>query len=79
MENSRRGRSEGSGTTEERLNDEINKNAPELLTLSRERYRFPDQSNYKNWAKVFQFLAPHYIPSHQEVLDVVASLVVASE
>jgi len=48
----------------------------ELLTLSDERckisgtsYRLPD------WAKIFEFLAPHYLPSHRDVLSAVASVI----
>lgn len=49
----------------------------EIANLPIERYRVPDVSkNYYDWAKVYKFLAPHYIPTHQEALDVVAKLVV---
>lgn len=42
--------------------------------LPEDRYKLPDDKNYLTWAKVFQFLAPHYIPSHQDVLNAVAQL-----
>ena len=46
------------------------------------RSRDPDYSriqNYPDWAEVFKFLAPHYVPSHRAVLDTVASVTVSSE
>lgn len=59
-----------------KLNEIIRDTAPELLELPRDRYLLPDEQNYKDWAVVFKFLAPHYIPSHQEALDGVAPLIV---
>ncbi|NOR61229.1 MAG: hypothetical protein GQ535_01895 [Rhodobacteraceae bacterium] len=53
-------------------------NGPELLELPRDRYQFPDDQNYRDWAKIFNFLAPHYIPSHRAVLDAVAPIVAPS-
>lgn len=47
---------------------------PDLLNLPADRYILPDDRNYYDWAKVFKFLAPHYIPSHQNVLNAVAQL-----
>lgn len=42
--------------------------------LPKDSYRLPDDINYFTWVKVFKFLAPHYIPSHQDVLNAVAQL-----
>lgn len=52
---------------------------PELLEIPRERFKFPDDRDYYDWAKVFVFLAPHYIPSHQQALNAVAELLVEVE
>ncbi|WP_234994684.1 KAP family P-loop NTPase fold protein [Thalassococcus halodurans] len=52
---------------------------PELLEIPRERFKFPDDRDYFDWAKVFAFLAPHYIPSHQHALNAVAELLVEAE
>lgn len=57
------------------MTKKIKETAPELLELPKERYRAPDQRNYHGWASVFAHLAPHYIPSHREVLNAVAELV----
>lgn len=54
--------------------EQVNKKAAELLTLSKQRYRDPKSATYKPWALAFLALAPHYIPSHREVLDGVASV-----
>lgn len=65
------------------LNDEARNLAPELLELPRERYKFPetlkdpDCSKYHHFTLVFDFLAPHYIPFHRNVLDAVASVLVS--
>jgi len=56
----------------------ISANGPELLKLPRDRYRFPDDREYHDWAKVFKYLAPHYIPSHRAVLNAVAPIVAPS-
>jgi hypothetical protein len=56
----------------------IQDNAPELLSLPRDRYGAPDEKNYKAWALVFKFLAPHYIPNHRKILDGVASVIADS-
>ncbi|MEO9493985.1 MAG: P-loop NTPase fold protein, partial [Vibrio splendidus] len=56
------------------LNMVVSKHAPELLNLPAERYQYPDEKNYKDWAKVLDFLAPHYIPSHEAALNAVATV-----
>ncbi|WP_417691786.1 KAP family P-loop NTPase fold protein [Roseibium sp.] len=57
----------------------INENAPELLTLPKDRYYNAEVRNYKPWALAFVALAPHYIPSHRKVLDGVASMLVSQD
>jgi hypothetical protein len=54
----------------------IKEKAPELLELPKDRYVNPDGNNYKPWAWAFIALAPHYIPSHRQALDGVASVLV---
>lgn len=71
-----RGRNEDA---EYRLIERIREQAPELARLPPDRYRLPDDQNYKEWALVFKFLAPHYIPSHRAVLDAVASVIVPTD
>lgn len=49
-------------------------NCPELLSLPEERYRMktPERGkSWKNWVPVMKYLAAHYIPSHQAMLDAV--------
>ncbi len=53
--------------------------APELLRLPNDRYDNPERKNYKPWALAFIALAPHYIPSHREVLDGVASVMISED
>lgn len=60
---------------ENEMTRRINETAPELLKIPKELYRNPDERTYPGWASVFFHLAPHYIPSHREVLDAVAELV----
>ena len=48
----------------------------DLINLPPDRYGFPDQQVYKDWARVFGFLAPHYLPMHRDVLNAVAELLV---
>ncbi|MFG6515890.1 P-loop NTPase fold protein [Sulfitobacter sp. 1A13496] len=67
------------GSRDYALNKVIQENAPELLKLPVDRYQLPDDQNYKDWALVFKFLAPHYIPSHQAVLNAVASVLITDE
>jgi hypothetical protein len=50
-----------------------------FLELPDDRYPLPKNENYYDWAKVFKFLAPHYIPSHLDVLNAVAELTVPDE
>lgn len=57
----------------------VRETAPELLNLPRDRYGISDNRQYKEWALAFRFLAPHYIPSHRDVLDAIAAVVVASD
>ncbi len=54
----------------------ILENMPELSKLPRERYRLPDNRDYKLWALVYHYLAPHYIPMHEDVLNAVAQILV---
>lgn len=61
------------------LNDLINKSGPELLELPLDRYNLPDDQNYYPWALVFKFLAPHYLPSHRDVLNAVAAVILPTE
>ncbi len=58
-----------------RRNEIIYDKAPELLELPRDRYRFPDDKDYKDWAKAFVYLAHVYIPSHRKILDGVATVI----
>lgn len=77
------GRFSQSMRDDERLNTELNKiiyeTAPELLELEREQYNIPDDRGYLDWALVFKFLAPHYIPSHRDILNAVASVIVQDD
>lgn len=59
-------------------NDLIQKNAPEFLKLPRDRYdRDPKgQSDQTPLILIFQKLAPHYLTSHRDALDAVASIIV---
>lgn len=57
------------------LNKIINENGTELLNLPHERYGFTDDQDYKPWVKAFKYLAPHYLPSHQDVLNAVAEVI----
>lgn len=61
------------------LTRHIRDTAPELLKLPRERFKLPDNRDYKEWAMVFHYLAPHYIPSHEAVLNAVASVLVPEQ
>lgn len=70
---------EGLNRVQNELNRLIADSAPELLDLPLERYQFPDKQNYHNWAKVFKFLAPHYVPSHRGALDAVAAVIVPAD
>jgi hypothetical protein len=55
---------------------ELIKDASELLKLPRDRYGLPegDDSDFYPWHMAIAFLAPHYIPSHQAMLDGVMRL-----
>lgn len=66
------------GNRDYELNKIIRDNSPELLQLPRDRYKLKDERNYKDWALAFEFLAPHYVPDHQEVLNAVASVIVTN-
>lgn len=57
-------------------NQMIHKMAPELLSLPKDRYATPEDRNYKDWALVLKYLAPHYIPNHLRILSGVASVLV---
>tara|TARA_R110000744_G_scaffold68620_1_gene139532 strand:+ start:294 stop:1649 length:1356 start_codon:yes stop_codon:yes gene_type:complete len=61
------------------LNDLIRQSGPELLELPRDRYQLPGNEEYYGWALVFAFLAQHYVPSHQDVLNAVGALIVPTE
>ncbi|MBU2934466.1 MULTISPECIES: KAP family P-loop NTPase fold protein [Pacificibacter] len=67
------------GKRDNELNRVIYEEAPELLKLPRERYQLPEEKDWKDWALVFKFLAPHYIPSHQAVLNAVATVLVSND
>jgi hypothetical protein len=47
---------------------------PEFIDLSAMTFRSPDDKNYYLWARVYEHLAPHYIPEHQAMLDAVHKL-----
>lgn len=60
----------------------ISEKYPELLKLSPEQCGAPplDQNrSYKVWAPVLRHLAPTYIPDHQNMLDMVAALIVGDD
>ena len=60
-------------------NKYISKNCPELLDLSIEVYGAPmldDHRKYHDWALVLKFLARHYLPRHQAMLDAVQELAI---
>ena len=75
----RMGSSESTRRAEHRLKEWIHEKGIELTQLPRDRYSFPDNANYKDWAMVFQFLAPHYVPNHMDALNAVASVLVPSD
>jgi len=52
----------------------IRERCPELAHLPRDRYKLPNNDDYYDWGKVFLYLAPHYIPDHQDVLNAVAEV-----
>jgi hypothetical protein len=57
------------------LNFFVEDKLPELLTLSNEQLRTDEMNkDYYYWARVYKFLAPHYIPEHQAMLDAVHKL-----
>jgi len=58
------------------LSNLINNSGEDLKNLPRDRYRFPDNKNYYIWAVIFEFLAPHYVPSHVDALNAVAEVIV---
>ncbi|NIY73983.1 NTPase [Marivivens donghaensis] len=53
---------------------------PELTDLPDDRYRLPEKNkDYQAWAKVILFLAPHYIPEHEKMLNSIAAVMVPDE
>ena len=73
---------EGYGSTNNAvhvLNDFIRESGPELRDLPRARYRAPDDQNYYPWFLVFELLAKHYVPSHRDALNAVASVIVPAD
>lgn len=64
---------------EHTLNKFIGDNGPELLELPKDRYKLPDERDYYNYVKVFEYLARHYVPSHQNVLNAVEALIVPAD
>ena len=59
------------------MNKVIAERAPELMTLPEDRYDTDTAGIIAQpWEWVFGALAPHYIPSHRDVLDSVASVMV---
>ena len=57
------------------LNSLVYQEVPELSDLPQERYRLPEDKDYHVYAKVYRYLASHYIPTHRDVLDSVAKVV----
>ncbi|MBM1814002.1 KAP family P-loop NTPase fold protein [Pseudosulfitobacter pseudonitzschiae] len=58
-----------------RENYEAENSFPELISLSPAQTRSPDDGrNYHSWVRVYKHLAPHYIPEHQAMLDMVHKL-----
>ena len=57
---------------------ELKNFAPELIGLPIERYQIPaamqNEQVYQDWKLVYRFLAPHYIPTHQDMLGSVAEI-----
>ena len=64
---------------EYRLNKEVSDRYAELLAVVRDHYVHPSGSKYKDWALIFDKLAPHYLPDHRKVLEAVAAIVADSE
>lgn len=62
-----------------RAERELRETAPEFFNLEKESYGIPkpDERDFYDWSKVSHFLAPHYIPSHQAMLEAVHSFEVA--
>ena len=53
----------------------IHESMPELLQLPRTVYRVPEpHRNYHDFILIHKYLAPHYIPEHQAMLDAVHKL-----
>ncbi|MGB0843496.1 MAG: KAP family P-loop NTPase fold protein [Alphaproteobacteria bacterium] len=53
----------------------IQSEMPEFVNLLNERYKAPNEfGNHPLWVKVMEHLAPHYLPTHQNVLDAVAKI-----
>ena len=66
------------------LNQLKRDSVPELFELPYERYQMPgdeydNHEAYYEWHKVFKYLAPHYVPSHQEVLNAVAVVIAPAD
>ena len=56
------------------LDEGITKKYPELTSVEPSLFRPPDDRDYHLSVRVFEHLAPHYIPEHQDMLDAVHKL-----
>ncbi|WP_299874042.1 P-loop NTPase fold protein [uncultured Sulfitobacter sp.] len=66
---------EGHGKYTAKIDHEINAKYPEFLTLERHQMHIPDDGkDYFPWYCIYYFLAPHYIPDHEAMLDAVHRL-----
>ncbi len=58
---------------ERRLENEfrhkVHEEYPELIALPSERFDLPDDQNYHPWWRVVAFLAPHYLPMYEAMLN----------
>lgn len=61
------------------MNKAIKEKAPELLTLPDDRYDGATANAVQPWALAFGALAPHYIPSHRDVLDNIALVMISED
>ena len=58
-----------------KLNHELVNDFPEFFDPQPNLLAGPEKDkDYYAWARVYRFLAPHYIPEHQAMLDAVHQL-----
>jgi hypothetical protein len=58
-----------------KLNHQLENDFPEFFTPQPDLLAGPEKGkNYYTWALLYKFLAPHYIPDHQAMLDAVHQL-----